>query len=300
MTNHTLTNGQTELERRRLEAMAQKATQTRPSSTPIATPVAAVAEKAIFPAYPEPAYRVLAQVANPVPPVVLDWLGVTSLDSLRTDHMPAGAARQYQAGLTAVRQWRGRLERIFPKDPCGRMFTVCSPDKGGGKTHMAQAVLDSFYAVAPEGDEYRVYEDGHTNFSLDKRGGRFFTAKDLMDAMALIDGDKVTIHSVVRPHDRIVIVDDVGREGKRKWTTQDDESQAKTTQQLYYDFFNWCYLRTTAGNSVNIFLTSNLMWDELAGFFNDATMSRINEMSPKGHVWEMKNVPDYRNIKSGR
>lgn len=305
--NHTLNNGNKELQRRREQAAVQKATQTRPPSQPVAAPLAEmVANMNGIPSYPEPTeYTVLGRTDEPPTKVVLDHLGVISLDDLQTGHMHPKTASEYKVGLTAVRQWRQRLGSIAPNNPQGRMFVVCSKQTGGGKTHIASAVLASFCKVVPEtgSGEYRTWTQNgqlHANFSLDRRGGRFLTAKELMDQMALIDGDKVTIHSVVRPSDKIIVIDDVGREGKRKWTSQKDEDQEKTTAQLYYDFFNHCYQRTVNGNPVSIFLTSNLLWDEMRTFFNDATLSRINELAPRGHVWEMKGVPEYRIIKSGR
>ncbi len=305
MTNWRLTNGNKLLAERRQEAQAYRATQTRPPTAHIADPAAEFAtQRSGIPPYPEVHldYEVLGYTCDPPTDVVLNHLGVASLEDLTTSHMPAPVAQAYLAGLESVRQWRRSLGQLAQNENKGRMFTVCSGDLGGGKTHMAEAVLASFFTITPPLDveEYRVYSDGSANFSLDRRGGRFYTAKDLMDQMATIDGDKVTIHSVVRPTDRIIIVDDVGREGKRKWDSRDEESQTKTIRQLYYDFFNHCYQRGKAGNPVNIFLTSNLMWSEMANFFNDATMDRINELSPRGHVWEMKGVPSYRAQKSGR
>ena len=304
MTNWTMENGSKLLHEKRMQSQAYAATQTRPQGNPVSVPVAQLLEKFDgIPPYPEDnAYQVLAHVGPTVPQIVLDDLGVVTLEQLGTAHMPAPVATEYKNGLASVRAWRQRLNQIAVNDPCGRMFVICSESTGGGKTHISEAVLASFQKVVPpsDTDEYRIYPDGKKNYSLDRRGGRFFTAKDLMDQMALIDGDKVTIHSVVRPTDGIIIIDDVGREGKRKWTSQDDDSQSKTTAQLYYDFLNHCYQRTRAGNPVNIFMTSNLMWAQIHEIFNDASISRLNEYAPKGNVWEMKGVPEYRLRKSGR
>jgi len=303
--NQTMMNATQELNRRRRQAVTQKSTQTRPPSVPAAQSAKVVVEKtAVIPLEEVPA-QVLGEITRDreVPAPVLDYLGITRLDSLKTDHMQAKVAVAYEGGLTAVREWRERIKTL-PRDVRrGRMFVVCSQGKGCGKTHIAEAALDSFNEVVFDdfAQEYALTGTGdpQPNFSM-MRHGRFFKANELMDALAAVDGEKTLIHGVVRPSDRIIVVDDVGREGKRKYEKRDEESQGETIRQLYYNFFDFCYQRTAMGKPVNIFLTSNLMWSELSGFFNDATMSRITEMAPSGNVWEMKGVPDYRQLMSGR
>lgn len=216
---------------------------------------------------------------------------LTYLESLTTAHMDDAQRKGFEDMIVAVRRWRRAV-----KEKPNLSFILSSSQVGIGKTHVAKAVRDSFAELA--------YYDGGNDISL-VRHGRFFTAGDLMIAMTPknfspdppynnrhVDSG---IGALVRYSTKIVVVDDLGREPALPYVKQDKESQKLERQRRYFEFINACYERGVA-----VFMTTNMPLGDLEDFFGEATWSRLNEMAPKGFMYQIEGLVDYRQIKGGR
>lgn len=233
-----------------------------------------------------------AQSARPVDESELKkYFGLKSLDELTVSHMRDSQAMQFNSVLAGVRQWRDDV-RSRP----GLSAIIASHQVGIGKTHIAKSVMSSFCEIITEHNQPpHIAADGSPNFRLAKRG-KMYTARNIMDAWS--EDGVVNLWELVKPHYTIVIIDDVGREGTLKYIKHEEQLTEK--QNRYYQLINFCYERNEANRPVSLFITSNLTLDRLAAFFGDATWSRLNQMAPRGYMWQLSGLEDFRMVASGR
>lgn len=124
-------------------------------------------------------------------------------------------------------------------------------------------------------------------------GGVWITAPELMERMD--DKDFRVARLIGSPEvNRVVVIDDVGREGELRFSKRDDDPQLKEKQARYYRVINYCYELFQQGCGISLIVTSNLRLKPLAEFLGGASWSRLLQMSPSGFMRDMTGVRNYR------
>lgn len=225
-----------------------------------------------------------------------ELFGLKTFAGLKTDHMTPAAAESYTELLRRIREWRQENVR-------GQAYLLCCKGYGAGKTHIAKAVMDSFARIYWTGERPQFYGGEPVAGVTLERHGLILTARQCMEMVGDTEKKETGWRDEIRARKlRIMVLDDIGREGTLPFIQQDrkekkaeEQAQIIEKQARYFEFFNFCY-----EEKIKLFITSNLLWDELRKFLNGATWSRLEEMAPRGCVYELFNVPDYRLLMSGR
>lgn len=116
--------------------------------------------------------------------------------------------------------------------------------------------------------------------------GRFYEAREVM---ALFDKENFDQRYTFGQFGRLLVIDDVGREGNLKWEKRDPEMQAQEKRDRYYNIINHCY-----ENSISMILTSNLTSRQLAEHVGGAAWSRLLQMCPSRYRVNMTGLKDMR------
>jgi len=215
------------------------------------------------------------ETALPIDKINLtEHFGLVSLDDLTVDHMPEDIQQGFMAMLMKIGEWRDAVD-----DHPGLSLVLTSDNPGVGKTKIARAMVDSFSRVI-FGSESLFAPIFPSDLAL-VREGAFRTSREIMEMAAE--------SFYIDPKIRMLVIDDVGREGIIRYVKTDVETQTYERQARYYSVVDYCYR-----NKVSLLLTSNLSYEELKGFFDEATWSRLRQMAPAGYVWEISGVPDFR------
>lgn len=146
---------------------------------------------------------------------------------------------------------------------------------GVGKTLLAQII---FYAT------HQVFSDGE-EVTLSPTG-RFFEARELM---AVFDEGQEKLEYVLSSIPRLIVIDDMGREGALRWEKRDPESQKNEVKNRYYTVINHCYLENKS-----LIITSNMSSRHLAAFLGEASTSRLIQMTPKEYRINLTGLKDRR------
>ena len=217
---------------------------------------------------------------------IAKYHGWATLAQLTTAHMPDPLAKSYTAMVERVREWRNAQKHPVTTAPA---MILASPCVGIGKTHVALAVAASYNGIW--GEAHAAFVNGKPNFRVSKNA-RFMTAAELMRHM---DGDEYDLDRLIPRHVECLVIDDVGREGEIKFTARSSDAQAGERHHRYFGLINYLYTR----KNVALFMTTNLTVAQLAVHFNEATMSRLYEMTESRYLIDIvTKYPDVRRIKS--
>ena len=115
--------------------------------------------------------------------------------------------------------------------------------------------------------------------------GKIYSSRELMALFE--DSDKAAY--AIKNLKRLIIIDDIGREGTLQWEKRDPTIQAEEKQDRYYTVINHCY-----ENEISVAMTSNMSSRELADFLGGASWSRLLQMCPKRYRINMTGIPDMR------
>lgn len=149
---------------------------------------------------------------------------------------------------------------------------------GCGKTTLAKAAYyaNSSYSYAMGApDSLNVFPIG-----------RFFSAREVM---ALFDSENFDQKYAFQNLGKMIVIDDLGREGTLKWEKRDLDMQLQEKQDRYYSLINYCY-----DKGISMIITSNLTSREMATFLGGASWSRLLQMVPKKYRINMTGIRDMR------
>lgn len=149
---------------------------------------------------------------------------------------------------------------------------------GCGKTTLAQAAYYSNLNI--------MYSKGHPDSIYINPIGRFYSAREVM---ALFDSENFDQRYTFQNMGKVVVIDDLGREGTLKWEKRDLDMQLQEKQDRYYSLINYCY-----ENGISLIITSNLTSREMATFLGGASWSRLLQMVPKKYRINMTGIRDMR------
>lgn len=155
---------------------------------------------------------------------------------------------------------------------------------GTGKTHIARAVLWSIAYTTEDGQAVAP-------------AGRFFIASDLMMMLSPTQGE-FGGSVVARPSEfignaPIVVIDDVGSEQSIPFVKADD--QKMEIQARYFRVIDYCYQW-----KISMVITSNLSVTQLQAHLGGRNWDRLQEMAPKGFIYDLTGVKSWRAMASGR
>ena len=148
---------------------------------------------------------------------------------------------------------------------------------GCGKTTLAKII---YHAIA----SVHVGYDSNSFWILP--AGKFYASRDLM---AIFDSDAEKLAYHMKGFGRLLVVDDVGREGTLRWEKRDPEMQLDEKRDRYYTIINHCYER-----GISLLFTSNMSSRELAGFLGGASWSRLLQMARPEFRVNMTGLRDMR------
>lgn len=240
----------------------------------------------IDPTLPVPNYKHVNEID------FAEHFGLTTLRTIDKSHMDEDARAELSAVFGKLREWKERLKTV----PDASFVLLGNP--GIGKTHIARAAHDSMCSVQHGFDDMIDLNDPDSLSLI--RHSRFYTAKEVMSV--LVDGtfkiETRTVYKDFQPMQvqqiKMIVIDEVGREGKIQWEKADYESQESAKRDHYFTLINKMV------GKCGFFMTSNVTALQFREFFDGATYSRIMGMCAPGHIYEMTKVPDYRTIISGR
>ncbi len=123
-------------------------------------------------------------------------------------------------------------------------------------------------------------------------GGVWLTAPELMEQM---DDKEFSVRELIGSPvtTKVVVIDDVGREGELRFSKR-DETQLVEKQARYYRVINYCYELFQQGCGISLIVTSNLRLKALAEFLGGASWTRLLQMAPNGCVRDLTGVRNYR------
>ena len=175
--------------------------------------------------------------------------------------------------IQTCRKWRTRRQNV----PNASLVLIgpC----GTGKTTILETLMWAELNII-------ILDDGETIFQ--GREGMVFNANN---ALQRLGGDTHPMSIFGRR--KIIGIDDVGRGDPLKFVPK--ESQETSRHFRYQKIFDYAY---RAG--VSLVLAVNIPPNELKAEIGDAAHSRLDEMAPKGYIYDMGKVPSYRKIRSGR
>lgn len=144
---------------------------------------------------------------------------------------------------------------------------------GVGKTHIAKSCLWS-ECYMMDGEPWAPV-------------GSFYEAGRLIENMTLTTPPSAEIRG------GILVIDDVGTEGTIPFVAK--ESQHTEREARFFRIINYCYDR-----GVSVIITANMTTDKLAAHIGGRAWSRLQEMAPRGFIYDMTGIPDYRRKAGGR
>lgn len=229
--------------------------------------------------------------------------------------------RREKPGLSFVLVAGGLSPACEITDHAGQRVDAAAFDGYGcGKTTIARAMFDSCQQVAtplsdwtpPTATSLR-YLAGRLNISDEEAaamlaaarqkshhdkpsqvlpGGIWLTAPELMEQM---DNKEFSVGQLIGSPatTKVVVIDDVGREGELRFSKR-DETQLLEKQARYYRVINHCYDLFQQGYGISLIVTSNLRLKALAEFLGGASWTRLLQMAPNGCVRDMTGVRNYR------
>ena len=218
-----------------------------------------------------------------------------TLATLRETHPDMGAA------LVVVRRWAAAFNAYLRslndadnESMAGPPSLILSGPNGTGKTHIARAIQWSL-VLAVLDDDGRAIDD------LAAPACRWYAAADLLGSLGETRDNDGFFYSG-RPSQLVgnapfVVLDDVAAELSIPFVAY--PAQEAERQIRYHLFFDWC-----VANRVPVVLTTNLSAagpeSDLARHVGPRAWSRLMQMSPRGFIVSLWNVPDYRMIAGGR
>lgn len=220
------------------------------------------------------------------PKMIQDHFDLTTLDSLKTDHMTEKQSEDFNQVIQVVRDWRNSFEQGTT-----RAMVLSSPHVGIGKTHIAKAIADSFSIVLSQANKPAYFIDGHPDFAF-LRNGRMMTGKEIMKAM---DQGDYSHQELIGSSTRCMVIDDLGREGNLQYEKRTEADQQNEKSSRYFDLINHIYDKRYWLNisPPALVITTNLTLEQLEKFFGIATWDRLSEMA-KGHMIQLPKLPSFR------
>lgn len=229
--------------------------------------------------------------------------------------------RQEKPGLSFVLVAGDLPETCRVTDHAGSVVNAKFDGYGCGKTTIARAMFASCQQIATPLAEWRPptpsslrylaerlsiseeealsrlevarRECGRDNPAQVLPGGVWLTAPELMGHM---DDKEFSVHRLIGSPEttKVVVLDDVGREGELRFSKRDDDPQLREKQARYYRIVNYCYELYQEGTGISLIVTSNLRLNILEEFLGAASWSRLLQMSPNGFMRDMTGVRNYR------
>lgn len=210
--------------------------------------------------------------------------GWPSFDQITYSHIDDAAERaKLETAVATVKEF---VEEVKDGAHGLSMIMVANPIEGDmdrtgygcGKTTLAQI---AYYA-----NRSVMYAKGDPGSIYINPIGRFFSSREVM---ALFDADNFNERYTFQNMGKVVVIDDLGREGTLKWEKRDLDMQLQEKQDRYYSLINYCYY-----NDVSLIITSNLTSREMATFLGGASWSRLLQMVPKRYRINMTGIRDMR------
>lgn len=213
-------------------------------------------------------------------------------DMYAAPHLSGAKRERYQSFLDTIRSIRQDWKQ-------GDWLILTSVEGGYGKTMIADALLSTFWnyirPADPEIDCFALI-DGYPNYSVDKVGtARIDAATAHLYASGSQRDEPNSITDLIPPKCKIVMIDDVGKEGALRFVATADQAIEK--QSRYFQIFNHC---CREAKNISGILTTNLPLPALIELIGSHSWSRLQDMAPKGRVFDMQNYADYRQWRSGR
>lgn len=209
-----------------------------------------------------------------------------TLGQLTTNHLNRQQANQLTELLISVRSWRTQADQRP-----GLSYAILSPDVGIGKTHIAESVAASYASIT--GD--LAYENDAPLFTLEQTA-RLYTARELIN---LLGGEHAQpLSQIAPPHIRCLVIDDLGREGYLDYVKASEQQKEK--QARYFHLIDHIYKRRQGRSPVSLFITSNLLANQLTDLLGEAVWDRLLQLAPRGYITELTGLPSYRRLASGR
>ena len=205
-----------------------------------------------------------------------------SFDAMKFDHLQGQERSKLEKSVTCVRDYSENV-----KEKAGMSLILVASDKpddinrtgfGCGKTTLAKIVFYSQCTFS--------YSQGIPDSLHHIVPGKFYDGRSLM---AEFDKPNFDQSYFLRSFRRMLVIDDLGREGNLKWEKRDPEIQAQEKRDRYYTIINYCY-----ENNVSLVITSNMTSRQLADFLGGASWSRLLKMCPSDYRINMTGIMDYR------
>jgi len=215
---------------------------------------------------------------------------IARLSDLQFDHMRHDWQVELLDGVIGgAEQWKQQhIERpgLSFIMLSGRDRKAGTDGYGCGKTHIAKALFWSrAYVVQAEGSI-----GGKQSLTPDR--AIFFRARELM---AKFDEADYALARMIPRNTRVVVIDDVGREGTLRYEKRDPETQAAERRNRYFSVIDYCY-----DKRISVVMSSNCSMQEFRAVVGEVSMDRLQEMAPKGFMWDMTGLPSVRKERSGR
>lgn len=221
--------------------------------------------------------------------------GLARLDQLTTNHMNKQQTEWFNGLIANVRRWREAV-KTTPYES----FIISSKQVGVGKTHIAKAVMTTFSSVIGEME----YQDDVPQFRVFRRA-KMYTAPELIRQIGI---EGMGIATLIPAKVKCIVIDDLGREGYIDYVKADQQKTEK--RRRYFELINYLYenrrkpLIGYAGRvereAVAVFITTNLSTEEIADLIGDAAYSRLLHLCPRGNIYEINGLDDYRRVATGR
>lgn len=219
--------------------------------------------------------------------------GIIKPDSLSFDDLPDGLRNDCDEIKDRVLSWAGTLsaDSVTGVVLCGSY--------GVGKTTLAHiarsrlATMSLSLGQVPTELHYPETGEVERNYTVIEKA-RFYPAWEMM---TLLSDKNFSIASLGFPRVRLVIIDDVGREGEIPFSRKEPAAQEAQRQALYYRLFTTVVENNRVNpKKIHLLLTTNMTTDELRHFFDDASWSRVREIFPKGSKMAFPSIRDYREV----
>lgn len=209
--------------------------------------------------------------------------GWPTFDDIRFDHINDGEERAILE--TAVSKMKSFVSEVEEGKSVAMIMLANAIDGdmdrtgyGCGKTKLAAI---GFYANC-----YYHYSKEIIDSLQVHPVGSFYSARKIM---ALFDAPDFDERATFRIWRKILVIDDLGREGSLKWEKRDPEIQLQEKRDRYYSIINYCY-----NTGISLIITSNLTSREMATFLGGASWSRLLQMAPERYRVNMTGIRDMR------
>ncbi len=228
---------------------------------------------------------------------VIKEFNLNTLSQLQTSHMNSEQEGWFNGLLKRVRHWRKDVENN-PQESF-----IISSSIGIGKTHISKAVMTTFATIIGDME----YVGTEPRFQM-VNNALLYTAPDIIRKLGELEKG-VGVSLLIPRRIRCLVIDDMGREGNLPYVKAENQKEEK--RKRYFELINYLYEHrrvSTHGyrdyldrkNAVSLFITTNLSSKELEDMLGAAVFSRLLQLCPRGNIFELSGIPDYRRVVTGR